>query len=129
MSSGEEGVQEEVGYLSLQHAGVLVDDVERSLKFYTQVLGMKDESHMRAFVGCGDSQIHLMQLPSLDPKVGRPEHGGRDRHVAVTVGDLTPLLKRLEKHGVAYTMSKSGRRAAFCRDVDSNAIEFVEEKS
>ena len=47
MSSGEEGAQEEVGYLSLQHAGVLVEDVERSLKFYTQVLGMKDESHMR----------------------------------------------------------------------------------
>ena len=25
----------------------------------------------------GTDQIHLMQLPSMDPKDGRPEHGGK----------------------------------------------------
>jgi len=30
----------------------------------------------------------------------------------------------LEKAGVPYSMSKSGRAALFCRDPDGNAIEF-----
>jgi glyoxylase I family protein len=97
-------------------------------------LGMVDESHMRnpklpypgAFMGCGANQIHLMELPIMDPLEGRPEHGGRDRHVAVTVKSLDPLVESLDQHGVVYTMSQSGRRALFCRDIDQNAIEFVE---
>lgn len=52
-----------------------------------------------------------------------------DRHVAVTVKDLDPLVASLEKHGRPYTFSKSGRRAVFTRDIDSNAIEFIEDQS
>jgi hypothetical protein len=47
--------------------------------------------------------------------------------VAVTIKFLAPLTASLEKHGVKYTMSQSGRRALFCRDIDQNAIEFVED--
>ena len=50
-----------------------------------------------------------------------------DRHIAVTVRDLNPLKESLEKNGREYTMSKSGRRALFTRDLDMNAIEFVED--
>lgn len=70
-----------------------------------------------------DIQIHLMELPNPDPVSGRPEHGGRDRHVAFTIRDLTPLKNRLDHAGVTYTMSKSGRAALFCRDLDGNAFE------
>ncbi len=31
----------------------------------------------------GPEMIHLMELPNPDPMEGRPEHGGRDRHVCV----------------------------------------------
>lgn len=64
-----------------------------------------------------------MELPNPDPVDGRPEHGGRDRHVAFTIADLQPLKGRLDGAGVAYTMSKSGRAALFCRDLDGNAFE------
>ncbi len=56
---------------------------------------------------------------------GRPEHGGRDRHVAFTISDLQPLKGRLDDAGVTYTMSKSGRAALFCRDLDGNAFEVT----
>jgi glyoxylase I family protein len=36
------------------------------------------------------------------------------------------LVTALETAGVAYTLSRSGRRALFCRDPDGNAIELVE---
>lgn len=113
-----------------------MQDVDLSVKFYTEVLGMRDETHLRpnlpypgAFIGCGINQIHLMKLPDPDPREGRPEHGGRDRHVAVTVANIDPLTERLTANDVKFTMSKSGRRAVFCRDIDMNAIEFVEDTS
>src|SRR5690348_3722484 len=72
------------------------------------------------------TQIHLMELPNPDPLEGRPDHGGRDRHLAFTVRSIEPLLQRLQQHDRPYTMSKSGRRAVFTRDLDANAFEFLE---
>ena len=63
---------------------------------------------------------------AADPVDGRPAHGGRDRHCAFTVSDLDRLRRRLDADGVAYTLSRSGRRALFCRDPDGNALEFIE---
>jgi glyoxylase I family protein len=70
-------------------------------------------------------QIHLMRLPDPEPALARPEHGGRDRHVALAVDDLDVLAARLEGAGIACTRSKSGRAALFCRDPDGNALEFI----
>ena len=70
-----------------------------------------------------------MELPNPDPVDGRPEHGGRDRHVAFTIADLQPLKGRLDGAGVTYTMSKSGRAALFCRDLDGNAFEVMRSRA
>jgi glyoxylase I family protein len=122
-------------YGCLQHCGVLVSDVDRSKEFYMNVFDFSDESHLRpttlpypgAFLNiAGNFQIHLMQLPSMDPKDGRPEHGGRDRHIAVTVNNIDIIKDRLSSRGLPFTMSQSGRRALFCRDPDGNAYEFME---
>lgn len=120
-------------YGGVAHAGVLVADTRKALDFYTRVLGMEDETHVRpdlpfpgAFVRAGAQQIHIMELPNPDPIDGRPEHGGRDRHLALTIKDLAPLKERLDEEGVKFTMSKSGRAALFCRDLDGNAMEFME---
>jgi len=55
-----------------------------------------------------------------------PEHGGRDRHVAMNVADLDVVEAALGSAGISYTLSRSGRRALFCRDPDGNAIELIE---
>jgi glyoxylase I family protein len=57
---------------------------------------------------------------------GRPEHGGRDRHVAFLVSGLEAIRQRLEAAEVAYTVSRSGRAALFVRDPDGNGLELVE---
>ncbi len=119
--------------LELHHASLLVADTGRALDFYCGVLGLEpdparpDLGYPGAWLRTGRGQIHLLELPSPDPVEGRPAHGGRDRHVALSVRDLTPLIRRLEQAGIAYTMSRSGRRALFCRDPDGNALELVEQ--
>jgi glyoxylase I family protein len=79
-----------------------------------------------AWLQVGNGHIHLIQLPNPDPTTGRPAHGGHDRHVALNVGDLNALRFRLDVSGIPYTVSRSGRKALFCRDPDGNALEFAE---
>lgn len=122
-----------ITYKGVHHVGLLVSDRVASKDFYINVLGMSDDDGVRpnlpfkgAFVRAGDQQIHLMELPSVDPKTGRPAHGGRDRHVAVSVDDIVPLENSLTNAGRDFTRSKSGRKAIFTRDLDGNALEFVQ---
>jgi glyoxylase I family protein len=117
---------------AIHHVSLIVADTGRSLAFYRDLLGLEVDSgrpdlgYPGAWLRVGDRQIHLLELPNPDPLEGRPAHGGRDRHLAMTVGDLGALSERLQAAGVAFTRSKSGRRALFCRDPDANALEFIE---
>ena len=111
--------------------GLLVHNLERSLEFYCNTLGLdlnNDRPNNKlpyrgAWLWIGPEMIHLMELPSPDPVEGRPEHGGRDRHVCVGVHDLAPLEARLKAADIKYTKSASGRAALFFRDPDMNVLE------
>lgn len=117
---------------ALLHASVIVSDLARARTFYEDVLGLvinprrPDLGYDGAWYDIGSQQIHLLALPNPDPVDGRPAHGGRDRHIALAVDNITALKDRLDSHGVTYTLSRSGRAALFCRDPDGNALEFVE---
>jgi glyoxylase I family protein len=115
------------------HASVLVKDTDRALDFYIGVLGLAqdhdrpDLSYAGAWLNLGDGgQIHLIELPNPDPVDNRPEHGGRDRHTALTVTSLDGVIAELEQAQLPYTLSSSGRRALFCRDFDGNTLELIE---
>ncbi|MCB2262859.1 MAG: VOC family protein [Candidatus Thiosymbion ectosymbiont of Robbea hypermnestra] len=118
--------------LRIHHVSLIVSDTERSLTFYRDLLGLTpdwqrpDLGYPGAWLWIGEQQIHLLELPNPDPLLGRPQHGGRDRHLALTVPDLDALTERLEQAGIAFTRSRSGRRAIFCRDPDANALELIE---
>ena len=119
-------------FLAIQHVSVIVADTQQSLRFYRDVLDLPEDpqrpdlGYPGAWLTIGAQQIHLLELPNPDPVTCRPAHGGRDRHCALTLRDLDALRRRLEAAGIPYTLSKSGRRALFCRDPDNNALEFIE---
>ena len=115
------------------HATFLTSDLTKSRAFYENVLGLRADTKrpQMSFDGvwydtAPNQQIHLMVLPDPEKGLLRPQHGGRDRHVALAVSDLAALMQRLDAAGISYTLSKSGRRALFCRDPDGNALEFIE---
>ncbi len=117
----------------LLHATFLVEDLERSRTFYEGVLGLvidpgrPDLGYPGIWyeVGTGQ-QLHLMRLPNPEAGLQRPAHGQRDRHIALAATDLAGLQRRLEATQIAFTPSRSGRAAIFCRDPDGNALEFIE---
>lgn len=120
----------------LHHVSLLVSDLERAVDFYHGILqlpldpGRPELGYPGAWLTLGSRQLHLLQLP--DPAgvaTGiRAVHGGRDRHVAMTVTDLDRLMETLSAAAIPFTQSRSGRRALFCRDPDGNALEFIEQR-
>lgn len=116
----------------IHHVSFLTADLAKARAFYEDVLGLQLNMGRPAmsFDGVwydagGSQQIHLMVLPDVEAGFERPQHGGRDRHVALRVENIAQLAARLDQAGIAYTLSQSGRGALFCRDPDQNALEFI----
>ncbi|XP_006657461.1 uncharacterized protein YwkD [Oryza brachyantha] len=133
--TAQEASQEpDYGVVSVHHVGILCENLERSMAFYKDLLGLKvnparptDKLPYRgAWLWVGSEMIHLMELPNPDPLTGRPEHGGRDRHTCIAIKDVSKLKEIFDKAGIRYTLSKSGRPAIFARDPDENALEFTQ---
>ncbi|MBM4207170.1 MAG: glyoxalase [Gammaproteobacteria bacterium] len=117
--------------LSLHHSSVVVSDLAVSRKFYEDLLGLTLSNkrpklpYDGAWYEIGDQQIHLLAVPNCEAGLVRPAHGGVDRHIALKVADIEALKADLDRAGVRYSVSKSGRPALFCRDPDNNALEFM----
>lgn len=118
--------------LSIHHVSVLVSDTQVALDFYCGVLGLEPDAGRPeldfpgAWLQVGGQQIHLIALAD-PPVVGTTAiRGGRDRHVALRVTDLNAIRSVLVARGIEHNLSRSGRRALFCRDPDGNALELIE---
>jgi len=120
--------------VSIHHVSLLVSDTQRALDFYHGILGLEvDQSRPvmdfpGAWLRAGTQQIHLIEIPGRARAATSSDHGGRDWHVALAVSDLDAPVSALSRRGIEYTLSRSGRRALFCRDPDGNVIELVEVK-
>lgn len=112
------------------HTGLIIGDLQRSRDFYEGLLGFTPNPNRPNFgfegvwYDIGANQVHLMVVPNPYAGMQRPEHGGRDTHIAFSVDDVAPVRAALDAAGIPYSMSKSGRAAVFCRDPDGNALEF-----
>jgi len=115
---------------SMMHTGLIVSDLDKSRAFYEGLLGLVPNPARPNFdfegvwYDIGKNQVHLMVVPNPYQDIKRPAHGGRDNHIAFSVDDVAPIKAELDKAGVPYSMSMSGRAALFCRDPDGNALEF-----
>ncbi|RTZ58611.1 MAG: glyoxalase [Gammaproteobacteria bacterium] len=114
----------------IHHVSLIVSDTDRSVLFYTDILGLTQTARPvlpfpGAWLQAGSQQIHLLEVENPDPVSGRSAHGGRDRHLALAVRSLDAIRKKLDDEDIPYTLSKSGRKALFCRDPDGNAVEII----
>src|ERR1035437_7916493 len=96
--------------VGIHHTTFLTADLTRSRAFYEGVLGLLPDPGRPAMSFDGvwydvasNQQIHLMVLPDPEAGLQRPAHGGRDRHVALTVSDIDVFKVRLAEAGVDYT--------------------------
>lgn len=94
----------------IHHLAVLVEDIDVSLKFWRDILGIKPsrvsdmpaEAARIAFLPLGESEIELVQPASQESGLSRylEKRGPGLHHVCLQVDDLAALLGELKAQGV-----------------------------
>lgn len=125
--------------MRLLHTMLRVGDMQRSIDFYTQNLGMKllrtadneEYKYSLAFVGYGDEADHTVLELTYNWGVSEYEHGGAFGHIAIGVEDIYGLCDKLKAAGADVYREpgpvKGGKTIiAFVRDPDGYAIELIE---
>jgi lactoylglutathione lyase len=128
--------------MRLLHTMIRVGDLERSIGFYTEVLGMKllrksdypGGRFTNAFVGYDDeSKAAVLELThNWDTK--SYDHGTAFGHVAIEVEDAYKTCDEVRRRGgkvvrEAGPMKHGTTVIAFVEDPDGYKIEFVQRKS
>ncbi|MFN5722240.1 MAG: VOC family protein [Burkholderiaceae bacterium] len=115
------------------HTMVRVSDVEKSLAFYRDALGLQVLREYSSEQGRftliylaapGDEQAQIELTHNWDPEVYT---GGRNfGHVAYAVDDIYATCQRLQQHGVTIARPPRDGRMAFVRSPDQISIELLQ---
>ncbi len=128
--------------MRMLHTMLRVGDLERSLAFYCNLLGMrllrrKDYPSGRftlAFVGFGDEQSHTVIELTHNWDTDRYEPGTGFGHIALGVEDLYATCEALRAKGARLVrepgpMKHGGSEIAFVEDPDGYRIELIQVRS
>lgn len=105
----------------IEHIGIAVDNLEDSIKYYEDVLGLKcyaveevvDQKVKTAFFWIGATKIELLESTSPEGPIGKfiAKKGQGIHHIAFAVDDATKALELAEKRGVTV-IDKIARKGA-----------------
>lgn len=136
-----------------RHVGIVVKDLEKTLHFYRDVLGLAVSKEMDEEGSFVDTILGLTKVKVKTIKMLLPQGGGIEllhyrspvmpessscqihergiTHFALTVKDLDSQYKRLSQEGVEFiappaTSPNGYAKVAFCKDPEGNYIELVE---
>lgn len=113
----------------LDHYALLTSDVERTTRFYTEVVGL--EVGFRPKMTFEGVWLYAGGQPIVHIIAGKPiptrETGAVDHLALKATGDIDAALGKLKSHGVEYTMRKlerTGVTQVFFRDPDGVGVEL-----
>lgn len=139
---------------NIRHTGIVVSDAERSIEFYTGLLGFEIKKDMlesgdyidnfsalegavvrtvKMTLSNGDMvELLCYQTHPEVPDMDRPITRIGCSHIAMTVDNLDDTYERLVNAGVVFNSppqySPDGfAKVTFCKDPDGSLIELVEE--
>lgn len=157
-NAADQGAQTHIApaavFRGIHHASITISDMQRSLAFYRDLLGLKvtlDERLTGPFIssvmGYPDTDMRVVFLDAGDPsariellEMRHPRHPGAapplnqvgGTHLALVVDDIKALYRHLTKSGVRCR-STPQEGAAFwalhCPDPDGISVEFVQVKT
>lgn len=112
--------------IGLAHIGIFVDDVERSKKFYSEILGLEPiwqctfdadgNTYTCSFVQKGNLTLELVQR-----RIGENPGDGMTDHVAMLVDNIEEFRKSLEAKGVEFETKEQ----VYCSDMFPNGTKWV----
>jgi len=121
------------------HTMIRVGDLDRSLKFYTDILGMQllrqkdypDGKFTLAFVGYGPESEHAVIELTYNWGTSKYDLGNGFGHVALEVDDAYKACEEIKKRGGKVTreagpMKHGSTVIAFVEDPDGYKIELIQ---
>jgi len=121
--------------LKFDHYGLKVKDVNRSVDFYTRVLGFRKLETIRignqSFEFVGNDRVRIEIEPAL-PDSHPPDNnlGLGIMHMAFQVEDLEAEATRLKALGVKFILGpaqfRPDRKIAFIEDPDGSRIQLIQ---
>lgn len=124
--------------MRLLHTMLRVGDLERSIEFYTRVLGMQllrqkdypDGKFTLAFVGYGDETEHTVIELTYNWDTDHYDLGDGYGHIAIEVDDVYAAVDELRNRGgkvirEAGPMNAGTTIIAFIEDPDGYPIELI----
>jgi len=127
--------------MRILHTMIRVGDLDRSIRFYTEVLGMKllrrkdypDGKFTLAFVGYGDESENTVIELTWNWGVDSYELGTGFGHIAIEVDDVYAATEEIRNRGgkiirEAGPMNAGTTIIAFVEDPDGYPIELIGRK-
>jgi lactoylglutathione lyase len=127
--------------MRILHTMIRTGDLERSIDFYTNVLGMKllrrkdypEGKFTLAFIGYGDESKQAAIELTYNWDVNRYDLGAGFGHIAIEVDDARAYCEQVKLKGGTVTreagpMKHGTSVIAFIRDPDGYQIELIERK-
>jgi lactoylglutathione lyase len=128
--------------MRLLHTMLRVSDLNRSIQFYTEVLGMRllrREEYLRgkytlAFVGFGDEGDSTVLEFTYNWEVSEYELGDAFGHISIEVEDVYAAAEKIRKLGGKVVREPGPMNAgttvvAFIEDPDGYQIELIAKKT
>ncbi len=127
--------------MRILHTMIRVGNLERSVKFYTDVLGMKllsqkdypDGKFTLAFLGYGDEAESSVIELTYNRGVESYDMGNAFGHIALEVDDVYEATAKIKKLGGTISREAGPMNAgttiiAFVKDPDGHPIELIGKK-
>ncbi|MFY8349170.1 lactoylglutathione lyase [Pseudoalteromonas sp. SSM20] len=128
--------------MRLLHTMIRVADLDKSVEFYTKVLGMKElrrsenteYRYTLAFVGYGDEKENAVIELTYNWDTDSYDHGNAFGHLAIEYDDIYAACEEIKALGGVVSREpgpvKGGStEIAFVKDPDGYAIELIQKKA
>jgi methylmalonyl-CoA/ethylmalonyl-CoA epimerase len=121
----------------IDHIAVVVDDIETSLAFWRDALGMdmthleevKEQESIVAFLPTGGSEVELVKPTTETSGVAKylAKRGPGMHHICLEVDDLEAMLADMKAKGVKLinetpTIGAGGKKIAFIHPSSANGV-------
>lgn len=145
--------EKEPKIIAFHHVGISTGDLDRSIKFYRDLLGcellsesswpvgsatadqltgLKNSSARYVMMKAGNSHIEIFEYGSPEPKKKDPRYGANDHgfnHFGIMVDDIEAMYKKLLDAGTFFnappTELAPGFAVTYGRDPDGNLFELM----
>jgi methylmalonyl-CoA/ethylmalonyl-CoA epimerase len=125
------------GVKTIHHVAVVVDDMDKSLNFWRDALGLEmtelrdvpAEAAEVAFLPVGDSEVELVRPTSEGTGLAKylSKHGPGMHHLCVEVDDILSIIERMQARDIRLIneeprIGSDGRKYAFIHPESTGGV-------